>query len=93
MPTKKTSKKSAVKKSPRLPGASRKVVTKKYHEAKRGTVAWLIAELKKFPGDMSVLAGDHDETYYDPMGVEVLSVREGYIDEEKGEPAVCIRAW
>jgi len=59
----------------------------------RGTVAWLIAELKKFPGDMSVLAGDHDETYYDPMGVEVLSVREGYIDEEKGEPAVCIRAW
>lgn len=93
MPTKKTSKKSSVKKSPRLPGASRKVVTKKYHEAKRGTVAWLIAELKKFPGDMSVLAGDHDETYYDPMGVEVLSVREGYIDEEKGEPAVCIRAW
>lgn len=93
MAGKKTTKKSPAKKSPRLPGASRKVVTKKYHEAKRGTVAWLIAELKKFPGDMSVLHGDHDETYYDPMAVEVLPVREGYIDEERGEKIVCIRAW
>jgi hypothetical protein len=59
----------------------------------RGTVAWLIAELKKFPGDMSVLHGDHKDLYYEADALEVLSVREGYIDEEKGEPVVCIRAW
>lgn len=93
MPTKKTSKKSPAKKSPRLPGASRKVVTKKYHEAKRGTVAWLIAELKKFPGDMYVLHGDHNSKYYEGSTVEILPIKEGEIDEKRGENIVCITAY
>ena len=79
MPTKKTSKKVS-KKSPA-------------NKAVKGTVAWLIAELKKFPGDMSVLHGDHKDLYYEADALEVLSIREGYIDEEKGEKVVCIRAW
>lgn len=93
MASKKTSKKPPVKKSTTLPGAPKKVVTKKYHEEKRGTVGWLIDQLQKFPKEMSVLHGDHDELYYNPYAVEVLSIREGYVDEERGEKIVCIRAW
>jgi hypothetical protein len=59
----------------------------------RGTVAWLIAELQKFPGDMSVLHGDHDDKYYAPAFVKVLPIKEGEIDEERGEQIVCIAAF
>lgn len=59
----------------------------------KGTVAWLIAELKKFPGDMSVLHGDHKDLYYEADVLEVLPIREGYIDEKRGEKIVCIRAF
>ena len=37
----------------------------------RGTVGWLLAELKKFPKDMYVLHGDHDAKYYEGSVVEV----------------------
>jgi hypothetical protein len=41
----------------------------------RGTVGWLIEELKKFPKDMHVLHGDLDSNYYDVGFVEVLPIR------------------
>ena len=59
----------------------------------RGTVGWLLAELKKFPKDMYVLHGDHDAKYYEGSVVEVLPIREGEIDEKRGEPIVCITAF
>jgi hypothetical protein len=58
---------------------------------KPGTVGWLIEELKNFPKDMYVVHGDHDNVYYDPKCVEVLSILEGeVVDEKKGEKTVCI---
>ena len=68
-----------------------KEVTSKKPE--RGTVAWLIAELQKFPGDMYVLHGDHDSKYYEGSTVEVLPIKEGEIDEKRGENIVCITAF
>ena len=58
----------------------------------RGTVAWLIAELQKFPGDMYVLHGDHDAKYYEGSTVEVLPIC-GDLDEMRGENIVCITAY
>jgi hypothetical protein len=71
--------------------SSRKTSTSK--TPVRGTVGWLLAELKKFPKDMYVLHGDHDAKYYAGSVVEVLSIREGEIDEKRGEPIVCITAY
>lgn len=59
---------------------------------KRGTVGWLIAELQKFPEDMEVLHGDYDDAYYEPSALEVMPIKEGYINEKRGEMVVCIRA-
>jgi hypothetical protein len=59
----------------------------------RGTVGWLIEELKKFPKDMYVLHGDHNANYYEGSCVEVLPIREGNIDEKRGEAIVCITAF
>lgn len=75
---------------------SKKPAAKKTSTAKkpeRGTVAWLIAELQKFPGDMYVLHGDHDAKYYEGSTVEVLPITEGEIDEKRGENIVCITAY
>jgi len=69
-----------------------KVAAKKAAHA-RGTVGWLIEQLQKMPADMPVLQGDHDAKFYEPGGVEVLSIREGEIDDEEGESCVCITAW
>ena len=71
--------------------AAKKTSTSKKPE--RGTVAWLIAELQKFPGDMYVLHGDHDSKYYEGSTVEVLPIKEGEIDEKRGENIVCITAF
>ena len=71
--------------------ASKKTSTSK--KPVKGTVAWLIAELKKFPGDMYVLHGDHDSKYYEGSTVEVLPILGGMIDEKRGENIVCITAY
>ena len=60
---------------------------------KRGTVGWLIEQLQKFPADMEVLHGDHDNAYYEPENIEILPIKEGYFDEKKGDRVVCIKAW
>ena len=75
---------------------TKKLSAKKTSAAKKpvkGTVAWLISELQKFPGDMYVLHGDHDAKYYEGDVVEVLPIKEGEIDEERGEQIVCITAY
>jgi hypothetical protein len=75
---------------------SKKPAAKKTSSSKkpeRGTVAWLIVELQKFPGDMYVLHGDHDSKYYKGSTVEVLPIKEGEIDEKRGENIVCITAY
>lgn len=76
--------------------ATKKLATKKTSATKKpvkGTVAWLISELQKFPGDMYVLHGDHDSKYYAGDVVEVLPIKEGEIDEKRGENIVCITAF
>lgn len=79
MQTKKTSKKVSKKPSVKNPV--------------KGTVAWLIAELQKFPGDMYALHGDQEDIFYEADAIKVLPIRDGYIDEEHGEKAVCIQAY
>ena len=108
MATKKTIKKSTAKKTSTslLTRREKAALDRTITEAKKtgvkeiiskkpakGTVAWLISELKKFPEDMSVLHGDHKDLYYEADTLEVLPIREGYIDEERGEKIVCIRAF
>jgi len=100
-----TSKKSAAKKTSttrrelaaldRVIAEAKKTGVKEITSKKpvRGTVAWLIAELQKFPGDMYVLHGDHDSKYYEGSTVEVLPIKEGEIDEKRGENIVCITAF
>ena len=60
---------------------------------KKGTVGWLIEQLQKFPANLPVVHGDHDDVFYDPMEVAVELVNEGQIDEEEGEKVVCIKSW
>lgn len=63
--------------------------------SKRGTVAWLIEELKQFPQDMEVLVGDRNSKYYNCLNPEIRRVQEGYDVEEDdpdGEDCVCIIA-
>lgn len=62
---------------------------------KKGTVAWLIEELQKFPQDMEVLVGDRDYIYYNCRNVEINRVCDGWIVEKNdptGGDVVCINA-
>jgi hypothetical protein len=106
MPTAKkpTSKKSPSKKSTSKPTAKVKAtkskVTKTNSKAKIGTVAWLIDQLSKLPGNMPVAGGDHDGYYYDCDVVEIRRLFEGQeVDEyfegdaKKAIDVVCLSSW
>lgn len=56
-----------------------------------GTVAWLIASLKKFPKDMAVVIGSTDSAYYDidSLGQERVELGE-IVDDPDTEKSVCI---
>ncbi len=58
-----------------------------------GTAAWLIAELQKVPGDMFVLAGYGPGGLFDLHRAEVLPVRNGEIDDDRGEEHFCLMGW
>jgi hypothetical protein len=93
---KNTTKKPASKTSTRT-AAAKKAAPKKPAARTRkpqvGTAAWLIAELQKVPGDMFVLAGDDRGGLFDLQAAEVLPVRNGEIDEDRGEECFCLTGW
>lgn len=88
---KKLATKSTTKVTSKAKAAPKKFTTTKAVPVK-GTVGWLIEQLQKFPADMSVLQGDHDSVFYEPGSIDVLSIREGEIDDS-GDKCVCINAW
>jgi len=58
----------------------------------RGTVAWLIEELKRFPPDSHVVSGDDAGYYYPTDKVEVKAISRGEANK-KGINCVCIEPW
>lgn len=58
----------------------------------RGTVAWLIKELKRFPPDSHVVSGDDAGYYYPTDQVEVKTISRGE-ENSKGIKCVCIEPW
>ena len=77
---------------------SKKTTTRKPKALKTGTVAWLIEELKKCPGDLPVMQGTPDQQFYllSGLAVQHVELEDGYRvedDDEDGVKCVALMTW
>ena len=101
-----TSKKPTSKKPAAPPSAKEKTkmmkTNSKTKQPKEGTVAWLIDQLSKLPGNMFVASGDHDGYYYDCnvvrirrlfKGQEICDLFDSDTKKKKASNIVCLSSW
>ena len=85
-------------KNTKKPAPTKKSTTRKTKAPKTGTVAWLIEELKKYPGSLPVMQGDNEQRFYplDGVAVQRVDLEEGYRvedDDEEGLKCVTLMNW